>query len=82
MISEEQAEIARTFVGSKASAWLMNDEVNKIPQEVKESVCAEIEAVVKSGPKATKKILKKASKKWKADPASLYSMYMEWKNSR
>ena len=82
MISEEQAEIARTFAGSKASAWLMNDEVNRLPGDVKESTCFDIDSVAKSGPKAIKKVLKKASRKLKADPASLYCMYMDWKSNR
>jgi hypothetical protein len=89
MVSEQQAEIARAFTKSSLCTAGINLEVQDTPEEVKNERCLDVDAAAKEYDMPFDKAFPDMfgsftaiAKKAYMDPASLFCVYMEWKNRK
>jgi hypothetical protein len=89
MISEQQAEIARTFTKSSLCTAEINLEVRDTPEAIKNEGCLDVDALAKKYDMPFDKAFPMMFGSFRAiarrtymDPASLFCTYMEWKNKK
>lgn len=89
MISEKQAELARTFTGSTISAKDINKQFFKVSKSVVQERCLDIDAVFNEydiefneAMPILKNSFKAIAGRTKIDPATLFCIYMDWKSKQ
>ena len=89
MVSEQQAEIARTFTKSSICTAEINLEVQGTPEDIKNKGCFDVDSIAKEYDMSFDKAFpmmfdsfKVIARRTYMDPASLFCIYVEWKNKK